>query len=135
VTISAPALLPIGAIVGLPLERRFKASSGFLGAQAGINAQFGPVVVGIEGDFSWTNMSGIYRSTSGPTAIGPFALTTAEGAAAKVEWLSTVRSRVGYAFDCFLVYGTGGVAFGEVRDAGDVTATIPPFGSTDAGGE
>ena len=45
-----------------------------------------------------------------PAAIGPFALTTAEGAAAKVEWVSTVRSRLGFAFDRVLVYGTGGVA-------------------------
>lgn len=98
-----------------------------MGPQVGINAQFGPIVVGAEGDFSWTSMRGTYRSTSGPTAIGPFSLTTLEGAAAKLDWLSTLRSR--YAFDRFLVYGTGGVAFGQVQGAGDVTATIPPFGS------
>ena len=40
-----------------------------------------------------------------------------------------VRSRVGFAFDRVLVYGTGGVAFGEVRAAGDITATLPPLGS------
>jgi outer membrane immunogenic protein len=126
VTITTPGL---SASLGIPLERKFKASNGIVGPQAGINAQFGPIVVGAEGDFSWTSMRGIYRSTSGPTAIGPFSLSTFEGAAAKVDWLSTLRSRVGYAFDRFLVYGTGGVAFGQVQGAGDVTGILPPFGS------
>ncbi|HEX8078339.1 MAG TPA: outer membrane beta-barrel protein, partial [Chthoniobacterales bacterium] len=128
VSVSAP-VLPIGVILGIPLERNFKASSGIAGGQAGINAQLGSILVGVEGDFGWTSLSGKYRSTSGPTAIGPFALTTAEGAASRVNWLSTVRSRFGFVFDRFLIYGTGGVAFGEVRGAGDVTAFLPPFGS------
>ena len=129
VTISGPVVLPFGAIIGVPLQRRFDADSFLGGGQVGVNAQFGPVVVGIEGDFSWTDLRGQYRSTSGPTAIGPFSVTTAEGAAARVEWISTARGRLGFAFDRFLVYGTGGVAFGEVRGAGDITATLPPLGS------
>ena len=129
VTINGPILLPTGSIIGVPLERQFHADNGIGGGQVGFNAQFGPMVVGVEGDFTWTDLSGRYRSTSGPTAIGPFALTTAEGAAAKVDWVSTVRSRLGFAFDRFLVYGTGGVAFGEVRGSGDITATLPPLGS------
>jgi outer membrane immunogenic protein len=128
VTITAP-VLPIGVVLGIPLERKFKASNGIVGGQAGINAQFGPILVGVEGDFTWTSLSGKYRSTSGPTAIGPFALTTVEGAASRVDWLSTLRTRFGFTFDRFLIYGTGGVAFGEVRGAGDITATLPPFGS------
>src|SRR5262249_14291373 len=30
------------------------------------------------------------------------------------DWLSTIRGRVGVPFDRVLVYGTGGLAFGEV---------------------
>jgi len=129
VSVTAPGLLPFGAILGVPLERKFHADHFLGGGQAGVNAQFGPVVVGIEGDFSWTNLNGRYRSTSGPTPIGPFSLSTAEGTAAKLDWLSTVRSRLGFAFDRFLVYGTGGVAFGEIRGAGDITGNLPPLGS------
>lgn len=33
----------------------------------------------------------------------------------ETKWLATVRGRVGYTFDRFMVYGTGGVAFGEVE--------------------
>lgn len=32
-----------------------------------------------------------------------------------LDWLSTARGRVGYGFDRFLVYGTGGFAFGSVN--------------------
>jgi outer membrane immunogenic protein len=61
--------------------------------------------------------------------FGPLVVTTAEGAASKVGWLSTVRSRLGFAFDRFLIYGTGGAAFGEVRGSGDITATALGLGS------
>lgn len=32
----------------------------------------------------------------------------------RLDYLGTVRGRVGYAFDRFLVYGTGGFAYGDV---------------------
>jgi outer membrane immunogenic protein len=49
-----------------------------------------------------------------------------EGASADLDYLATVRGRVGVAFNNFLVYGTGGVAFGRVASAGDVTASLGP---------
>jgi outer membrane immunogenic protein len=33
----------------------------------------------------------------------------------KLNWLATVRPRLGWTYDCFLWYVTGGVAFGEVE--------------------
>src|SRR6266700_2906810 len=39
-----------------------------------------------------------------------------------LQWLSTVRGRVGYAFDRFLPYVTGGLAVGDVKGA----ITTPP---------
>jgi outer membrane immunogenic protein len=38
-----------------------------------------------------------------------------------VDWESTFRGRVGYAFDRFLVYGTGGLAVAGVGDATNST--------------
>ncbi len=74
-------------------------SSGFLGgAQAGFNAQFNWLVVGLEGDFSWTGLKG-----SGTDSIGDKINTN-------VDWTSTVTGRVGAAFDRLLVYGKGGLA-------------------------
>lgn len=37
------------------------------------------------------------------------------GVETKVPWFATVRGRIGYAFDRFLPYVTGGAAIGEVK--------------------
>jgi outer membrane immunogenic protein len=75
---------------------------GFLGgAQVGANAQFNRLVLGLEGDFSWTNIN-----DKGSDSIGD-ALNT------NVQWTSTVTGRVGAAFDRLLVYGKGGLALAE----------------------
>jgi len=75
---------------------------GFLGgAQVGANVQFNWLVVGLEGDFSWTSLKG-----SGNDSIGD-ALNT------RTDWTSTVTGRVGMAFDRFLVYGKGGLALAQ----------------------
>lgn len=46
--------------------------------------------------------------------IGPGDNFTVGGNRVNVDdpWLSTIRGRVGYAFDSFMVYGTGGLALG-----------------------
>jgi outer membrane immunogenic protein len=79
-------------------------SGGFGGVQVGYNWQgvfgLGPnVVLGIEADFQG---SGIEDS-------GPYLKSS-------LNWFSTVRGRVGYAFGPALVYATGGFAFGEVEN-------------------
>jgi outer membrane immunogenic protein len=120
VKLDQPIFFLPGLFVGVPLERDFK-GSGFLGGlQAGVNAQFGSIVVGVEGDASWMDIDGEFRSTSGI----PQLLTTSEGVSANLKWLATLRGRVGVALDRFLVYGTGGVAFGGVDAAGDITVTL-----------
>ena len=91
-------------------------SWGFLGgAQVGANAQFNRLVVGVEGDFDWTNIK-----NSGTDSIGE-ALNT------NVQWTSTVTGRVGAAFDRLLVYGKGGLALAQdqstLTDLGGNSAT------------
>jgi outer membrane immunogenic protein len=51
------------------------------------------------------------------------ALTTSEGISAKLDWLATLRGRLGWAYDRYLVYATGGVAFGGVDASGDITVS------------
>jgi outer membrane immunogenic protein len=73
---------------------------GFIGGgQIGYNLQYNWLVLGVEGDFDWTGLSG-----SGTDFIGD-AINT------KTEWTSTATGRIGAAFDRLLVYGKGGVAF------------------------
>ena len=78
---------------------------GFLGgAQVGANVQFNRLVLGVEGDFSWTNIK-----NKGTDSIGDTLNTN-------VPWTSTVTGRVGAAFDRLLVYGKGGLALAEGQE-------------------
>jgi outer membrane immunogenic protein len=75
---------------------------GFLGgAQAGANIQFNQIVLGIEGDFSYTDLK-----AGGSDSIGDTLNTN-------VQWTSTITGRIGAAFDRLLVYGKGGLALAE----------------------
>ncbi len=80
----------------------FNTGVGFLGgAQAGANVQFNALVLGVEGDFSWTDLKG-----SGTDSIGDTISTDP-------QWTSTVTGRIGAAFDRLLFYGKGGLALAE----------------------
>jgi outer membrane immunogenic protein len=90
--------------------------SGFLGgAQIGANAQFNWLVVGLEGDFSWTSAI----KGTGTDSIGD-TLTTSP------QWTSTVTGRVGAAFDRLLIYGKGGLALADDK------STFTPVGGAAA---
>ena len=112
-----------GLFVGVPLERSFSDSSFLGGLQAGVNGQFGPVVVGVEADVSWMSLGGEFRSST--SNLGGL-LTTSEGVAAKLDWLATARGRLGWANDRILVYATGGVAFGGIDGSGDLNISCNP---------
>ena len=68
------------------------------GVQAGYNFQQGPWVFGIEGDI---------QATGADDTFAPWKFSN--------PWFGTVRGRGGYAFNNVLVYGTFGLAFGELR--------------------
>src|ERR1700712_3442951 len=73
--------------------------SGFAGGvQAGYNWQTGPWVFGVEGDINLTGAADTFA---------PWKFSN--------PWFGTVRGRVGYALNNVLFYGTGGLAFGELR--------------------
>jgi outer membrane immunogenic protein len=47
-----------------------------------------------------------------------------------LNWFGTVRGRLGYAWNTFMLYGTGGLAYGGVSDsAGTQTVPPPPLGT------
>jgi outer membrane immunogenic protein len=76
-------------------------ADGFLaGGQVGFNYQVGQWVFGVEGQFSWADLS--RRDTFG---IPGFSFDR------DINWLSTVAGRLGIAFGNALIYGKGGVAF------------------------
>jgi len=78
-------------------------ANGFLGgAQAGFNYQIGMFVLGVEGTWSWSGMN------TSSTAFGSTFNTN-------VDWTATLTGRAGVAFDRWLVYGKGGVAWAADR--------------------
>jgi outer membrane immunogenic protein len=82
----------------------FNTNGGLAGGTVGGNVQWGAAVLGIEGDWDWSNLNG----TSNIGGCGP-------GCQTKANWLSTVRGRAGWAIDRVLLYGTGGAAFAPVQ--------------------
>lgn len=80
----------------------------FGGLQFGYNYLLPPrLLVGIEGDISFPNYldDGIVASRTTPSS----AVTE------KLDFISTVRGRAGYAFDQWLFYATGGLAWSQAR--------------------
>jgi outer membrane immunogenic protein len=76
------------------------------GAHIGYNWQVSQIVLGIEGDVEGTGYSGSELSNSG--AFSNSTNIAIEGSA---------RARVGFAWDQFLFYGTGGAAFASIRNS------------------
>jgi outer membrane immunogenic protein len=87
------------------------------GLQIGYNWQFVPQwVVGIEGDWSWTNLTG--SQTYSPIPPGAAGVATAPSfmtMGRNVDWLSSVRGRFGYAWGPTLLYVTGGAAWSRTN--------------------
>lgn len=73
--------------------------SGFVGGvQAGYNWQSGSFVFGLEGDI---------QATAAEETFAPWKFSN--------PWFGTVRGRAGYTFNNIMFFGTGGLAFGELR--------------------
>lgn len=99
------------------------------GIQGGYLFQTGPVVLGIEADFDWSG--GRTNPTYTCPASSCVAVTTYNYTSKNI-YGGTLRGRVGYAFDRWLPYVTGGYAYGQSKSDG--TATVLgvafPFSST-----
>jgi outer membrane immunogenic protein len=87
-----------------------KPSGVLAGGYVGFNYQLSQwLVVGIDGDGSWTNISG--NSTDASRAVaGVNANTTTQ-----INWLATASGRVGIAVDTWLFFAKGGGAFAELE--------------------
>jgi outer membrane immunogenic protein len=91
------------------------------GGQFGCDYQFANNwVVGIAGDFSWTNLDG--------SAANPFAFSGGDpffggknGVPAtlrdRTDWLASATGRIGYTWGRWMLYGKGGIAWEHSRDS------------------
>jgi outer membrane immunogenic protein len=89
----------------------------FGGGQFGYNWQAGLFVIGFETDIEGSGIQGIQGPNQDVTLayIGG-GNTVTEGLTRKLDFFGTARGRVGIAFDRILLYGTGGFAYGGIRD-------------------
>jgi outer membrane immunogenic protein len=85
-------------------DASFSTRGGLIGGALGWNAQYGAWIFGIEGDYSYAAVSG------GSSACG----IAFNSCGTRLESLGTVRGRVGTLVNDWMLYATGGFAFGQV---------------------
>jgi outer membrane immunogenic protein len=132
--------LPVGSAD--PFTMRLHGIGAVGGVQAGYNWQINSVVIGLEGD--WDAASIKASNVFGPiTLLGvPFPGPVTATASQKVDWLASIRGRIGVTFDRSLLYLTGGAAFSRMdfaacqncNHAGGGTSYPLAFSSTRSGG-
>jgi opacity protein-like surface antigen/outer membrane receptor protein involved in Fe transport len=96
----------------------------FAGIFVGGNYQVDPFVLGIEGDWQGSNLTGSNQSlaplgATGALPGGPFTVST------MTKDYGSIRGRFAVAFDRFLVFGTGGWAVGNPSTAFALTGAAP----------
>lgn len=92
---------------------------GFLvGGTIGLNMQASNFVFGVETDADWTNLHGSSSAAyCSAVSVGAVCET-------KSDVVGTLRARIGYAFDRVLVYGAGGLAYGNLQTGYNPPATF-----------
>jgi outer membrane immunogenic protein len=130
---------------GLPSSQQVEPAGIIGGGQVGYNWQFSPTLVaGLEADFQASGEKDSISFTHDFTipCLGPCGGTGSAFTqyAAKIDWIGTVRGRVGYLFGdgAVMTYLTGGLAYGRVGIDGTSTAAgsvgvlflSAPFSST-----
>jgi outer membrane immunogenic protein len=102
-----------GATVGgLSLDATQSLHGAAGGIQGGVNWQVGMGLVGVEADFQLTSQEKDFAyAAPGVTASG----------FNRLPWFGTLRGRAGIVVDQWLVYGTGGLAFTQMKTTGNAT--------------
>lgn len=103
----------------------FNIKGPLVGGTVGYNLQTGSWVWGLEGDVDLSYIKGTTTASCGPA-----------GCETRNRWLGTGRGRIGYAWDRFLPYITGGASFGDIKMTNGVGAseTKTKFGWTAGAG-
>src|SRR5260370_6751029 len=117
-----------------PVPRFLGGACGFAGGgQFGYNLQSANWVWGVEGDIQGTTLNPddnrAFPAVNIPSlgGFGFFGANT-EQASQQLKWLATIRGRAGFlATPMLMIYGTGGLAFGQVKDTVSVTGIPTAF--------
>ena len=98
---NADVIHPFGNIGG---------DSWLLGGFVGLNRQYGNWVLGLETDYNYSDLNGTNN-------FGPITATH------QIDQFGSTRARLGYAWSNYMLYGTGGLAYGH----GEATVGVPGF--------
>ena len=96
---------------------------GFFGGQLGFNHQIDNLIYGLEGDFSWIDFSRDRTMDDNPPNF-PYVK-------AEMEWLATLRGRLGLATGNGMVYATAGVALAYLDHCANLDTPPCNTGNTD----
>src|SRR4029079_2630929 len=91
------------------------------GVELGYDWQSRDFVYGVVGDWTWTSMKKTVTGGSGSTSYET-----------KINWLASFRGRAGLAVDNTLLYVTGGLALGGIKDKVIFNHSTPGEGSTNS---
>ena len=113
-----------GAFLGYP-DLSSGQSHGFAGGGTlGVNWQSGSLVYGLETDISWLSNQTSFVDPNG--ALNNFY----PSATNQLDFLGTVRGRLGLAVDNTLIYGTAGFAYGHVENTARYNSLSFPTSNT-----
>jgi outer membrane immunogenic protein len=123
-----------------PNSHTYDGGSDFIGGgQVGCNYQINQFVLGVEADISGTGFD--WTETASYPAIAQTAPAAtnwtahSETVSSSIPWLATFRGRVGWAFDRWMIYGTGGLAVGRVDASLDYNSSTAAFRLTGSDSE
>jgi outer membrane immunogenic protein len=104
---------------GLPVTNGYDLNGFIGGFYGGCDYQFGAWLIGIEADWSNLNKSGQAFHLGTPTLLNSLWVNETQE-----RWVATLRGRLGYAVDKWLLYVTGGVAWARI-DSSEFLITTP----------
>jgi outer membrane immunogenic protein len=93
-----------------------KLQGALFGAHTGYNWQTGAWVLGVEGDFDGAGINNSAAAVFADPLLGSGGTAT-DGLMVhqNIEWLATIRGRLGYTWSSSMVYATGGGAWESLR--------------------
>jgi outer membrane immunogenic protein len=101
----------ITAVAGFPFTSGSGGGGFEIGGEAGYNYQNGNFVIGVETDGGYSGVNQSRNHTFSPVPPATFTI----GQNVRQDWMWTLRPRIGYAWDTWLVYVTGGLAVTDAR--------------------
>lgn len=103
--------------VGASETFSYGSKGGLIGMYGGYMRRIDQVLLGIETDFDIADVDGAGNST------------VAARQTTHVDWMGSLRARIGIAIDSSLLYVTGGIAYGQLQSEQYVVGGAMPYAS------